>query len=138
MDAAAQTLGQGAAPAPKTLAELAALASIEVGDLKAFTPADFEELAKELAIPVAAKVKLRGLHEALISEPAAQAPNTPAVPERSSPAAPVQMPCRKTDPKEDLRHSWVPTRSEALQYSERYYYKCANCEKVKIEYSINK
>ena len=57
-----------AAAAPKTLAELAALASIEVSDLKAFTAADFEELAKELAIPVAAKVKLRGLHNKLLDE----------------------------------------------------------------------
>ena len=38
--------------APKTLAELCTLASITVDDLKVFEPADFEELTKELGIPV--------------------------------------------------------------------------------------
>ena len=52
--------------APKTLEELAALASITVGDLKEFKEADFEELTKELGIPVTAKVKLRGLHRELL------------------------------------------------------------------------
>ena len=52
--------------APKTLAELAALASITVDDLTAFEPADFEELTKELGLPVTAKVKLRGLHRKLL------------------------------------------------------------------------
>ena len=52
--------------APKTLEELCTLASITVDDLKVFEPADFEELTKELGLPVTAKVKLRGLHRKLL------------------------------------------------------------------------
>ena len=55
--------------APKTLEELCTLASITVDDLKVFEPADFEELTKELGIPVTAKVKLRGLHRNLLAIP---------------------------------------------------------------------
>ena len=60
-----------AAAAPKTLEEVAALASIRVDDLKEFKEADFEELTRELGIPVTAKVKLRGLFRKLLaSQPA--------------------------------------------------------------------
>ena len=53
--------------APKTLEEVAALASIRVDDLKEFKEADFEELTRELGIPVTAKVKLRGLFRKLLA-----------------------------------------------------------------------
>ena len=56
-----------AAAAPKTLEEVAALASIRVDDLKEFKEADFEELTRELGIPVTAKVKLRGLFRKLLA-----------------------------------------------------------------------
>ena len=59
--------------APKTLEELATLASITLDDLKAFEPADFEELTKELGLPVTAKVKLRGLHKTLLANAAGKA-----------------------------------------------------------------
>ena len=55
--------------APKTLEKLAQLASITVDDLKVFEPADFEELTKELGLPVTAKVKLRELHRNLLAIP---------------------------------------------------------------------
>ena len=53
--------------APKTLAELAALASITVDDQKEFKEADFEDLTKELNVAVTARVKLRGLFRKLLA-----------------------------------------------------------------------
>lgn len=50
-------MAQGAAP--KTLAELAELASIDVTDLHDYTDDDFEQLAQEHSIPVTPKVRLR-------------------------------------------------------------------------------
>ena len=53
--------------APKTLEEVAALASIRVDDLKEFTEADFEDLTKELNVAVTPRVKLRGLFRKLLA-----------------------------------------------------------------------
>eukprot|EP01046_Picozoa_sp_COSAG06_P044397 COSAG06_NODE_5975_length_3174_cov_8.128130_3_plen_350_part_00 len=60
-----------AAAAPKTLAELAALAQMEESLFAEFEPSDFEDLTKDLGLPVPARVQLRGLHKKLLANSAA-------------------------------------------------------------------
>ena len=48
-----------AAAAPKTLAELAALAQMEESLFAEFEPSDFEDLTKDLGLPVPVRVRLR-------------------------------------------------------------------------------
>ena len=62
-----------AAAAPKTLAELAALAQMEESLFAEFEPSDFEDLTKDLGLPVPARVQLRGLHKKLLANAAAPA-----------------------------------------------------------------
>jgi hypothetical protein len=56
-----------AAAAPKTLTELATSAGIPEAELKLYDPADFDELLKELGIPVTVKVRLKKQHRDLLS-----------------------------------------------------------------------
>ena len=62
-----------AAAAPGTLAELAALAEMEESLFAEFTESDFEDLTKDLGLPVPARVKLRGLHNKLLANSASEA-----------------------------------------------------------------
>ena len=55
-----------AAAAPKTLAEVASSACIPVRELKLYDAADFDELLKELGIPVTVKVRLKKQHRDLL------------------------------------------------------------------------
>ena len=55
-----------AAASPKTLAEVATLAGIPQAELSLYDAADFDELLKELCIPVTVRVRLKKQHRDLL------------------------------------------------------------------------